>query len=230
MMPTKLGLITGKYKATGSAWAGGVHKGVDLRAPRGEPVFSPWSGKVIGINIWGPAFGDRSPVIDFDNLPNGSPGLWGVMAHLDTCIVKVGQRVAAGQMVGTSGSRGNSPGGPHLHFEVHKNNRWNQTTHVDPQPWLNAQIKSAGLALKQGGKVYGSKMKFGMKDSDSVWNLQVKLIEKKLLQITKPTGNYLDQTRDAVKAFQKNQGWSGKDADGIAGQTTVTRLGLKWEK
>lgn len=48
------------------------------------------------------------------NHPDGSQTLY---AHLSSENVSVGQRVAAGQMIGRVGSTGNSSG-PHLHFEI----------------------------------------------------------------------------------------------------------------
>ncbi len=40
------------------------------------------------------------------------------------------------------------------------------------------------------------------------------------------TGTYGDQTTAAVAAFQRAQGWSGSQADGIAGPETLRRLGV----
>ncbi len=41
-----------------------------------------------------------------------------------------------------------------------------------------------------------------------------------------PTGYYGSQTRAAVAAFQRSQGWRGSGADGIPGPQTLARLGL----
>lgn len=81
---------------------------------------------------------------------------------------------------------------------------------------------------RQGKKVYRSKMRIGQTDSDSVWNLQLALIEAGYPFADGPTGYYGQHTRDACKAFQLHQRWSGTDADGIAGPETVRRLGLVW--
>lgn len=50
----------------------------------------------------------------------------------DTRPARVGQQVAAGDVLGQEGSTGDSTG-PHLHFEVHEGSLWNQ---IDPAPWL----------------------------------------------------------------------------------------------
>lgn len=85
-----------------------------------------------------------------------------------------------------------------------------------------------GRGYRQGKKVYRSKMRYNQADSDSVWNLQVALIAKGYRFADGPTGYYGKHTRDSVAAFQRKQGWKGKDADGIAGPQTIRRLGLVW--
>jgi hypothetical protein len=119
-------------------WANGIHKGVDFLCPSGTDVVAPWSGTVVevGHTSWGSAFG-TAVLIDFDRLPDGSPGLWGVLAHLSAATVKAGSRVAAGARVGRSGATGNVSG-PHLHFEVQRDRRWRSDNHTDPAPWLDA--------------------------------------------------------------------------------------------
>ncbi|TMG23703.1 MAG: M23 family metallopeptidase, partial [Chloroflexi bacterium] len=57
--------------------------------------------------------------------------------HLSTALVKVGQPVTQGQVVGLEGSSGSSTG-PHLHFEL----RINQKP-VDPTPYLPPGAPSA---------------------------------------------------------------------------------------
>jgi hypothetical protein len=101
--------------------------------------------------------------------------------------------------------------------------------HTLPLGQVGAQAVDGHDAFRQGGKVYRSKMRSGQRDSDSVWNLQLALIRKgHSIGAPHPTGDYLDGTRKAVAAFQRNQGWTGADADGIAGKTSITRLRLVW--
>ena len=95
-----------------------------------------------------------------------------------------------------------------------------------PQVVVNRVVASP---YRQGGKIYRSHLRIGQRDSDSVWNLQRALIRRGFpTGSPAPTGDYLSGTRAAVAAFQRDQGWSGRDADGLAGRFTVVRLGLVW--
>jgi peptidoglycan hydrolase-like protein with peptidoglycan-binding domain len=100
----------------------------------------------------------------------------------------------------------------------------------DGKPSGGAGPSKPSHSYRQGEKVYSSKMKAGQQGSDSVWNLQVALIAKGYSIPDGPTEFYGPQTVNACKKFQQAQGWKGKDADGIAGQETVRRLGLQWVK
>jgi murein DD-endopeptidase MepM/ murein hydrolase activator NlpD len=58
-------------------------------------------------------------------------GLYTLYGHLSRLEVAAGDHVRAGQVIGLSGSTGNSTG-PHLHFEVRVG-----AEPVDPQPYLS---------------------------------------------------------------------------------------------
>jgi murein DD-endopeptidase MepM/ murein hydrolase activator NlpD len=64
-------------------------------------------------------------------------GLRSLYAHLDKRLVKEGERVAAGQQIGTSGASGKVTG-PHLHMEVSRNG-----DNIDPQILLGKLEDSA---------------------------------------------------------------------------------------
>jgi len=55
---------------------------------------------------------------------------------------------------------------------------------------------------------------------EEVKTIQKKLIDLGFLKISAPTGNYQEQTKKAVEAFQKSKGFTGKDVDGIVGPKT----------
>lgn len=204
-------------------WTGHIHKGRDSGAPTGTEVFAVWDGTVVAAN-WGAAFGTHI-IIDTDRLPDGSPGLWVGYMHLSAKRVVIGQRVKTGQPIGRVGSTGNVSG-PHLHLEVQRALRWSPTGYVDPAPWIAA---GTGGRFRQDCKVFSSKMVHGQLDSDSVRNIQVALNARNVPDPMLPiTGNYLDLTREAVATFQRAQGWTGADADGIVSKGTAVRLGLIW--
>ncbi len=84
-----------------------VHWGTDFRAPLGAPVFASLSGKVVlARELY---FTGNTVIIDH------GLGIHTLYAHLSKILVKEGQFVKAGQVIGKVGSTGRSTG-PHLHF------------------------------------------------------------------------------------------------------------------
>lgn len=81
---------------------------------------------------------------------------------------------------------------------------------------------------RQERRVYHSRMRLGQRDSDSVWNLQTALGKHGHRVAGGASAAYDEATLKACAAFQRAQGWTGADADGIAGPQTVDRLGLVW--
>jgi murein DD-endopeptidase MepM/ murein hydrolase activator NlpD len=108
-----------------------IHTGVDLRGDMGEPAHVTASGKVT-IAGWSGGYGN---MVEVDHL-NGVSTRYG---HLSKILVKPGQHVTMGQVVGLIGSTGRSTG-PHLHYETRIND-----TAVDPQKFLRAGEKLSGL-------------------------------------------------------------------------------------
>lgn len=185
--------ITTPYWKAGSAWGCGYHDGVDYASPSGTDVVAVWGGTVVEVaypTSFGSAFG-RAIVIDHDKLPDGSPGLWGLYAHLSAENVSVGQRVEAGQKIGDVGTTGNSSGN-HLHFGVYAQPSWVSCGGKNPKPWIDAHTTIPA------GPVYRSKLVYGQKDSDSVRRWQDALNGHPLEggENLPVTGNFLDQTQE----------------------------------
>ncbi|MFK8185189.1 MAG: M23 family metallopeptidase [Phormidesmis sp.] len=97
---------------------GRVHLGVDVGGPLGDPIFAA-DGGVISIDDHGNDSWGLHITIDHGD----STTLYG---HLNSVLVKQGDRVAKGQQIGLLGSTGKSSG-PHLHFEVIVNGQ-----HINP--------------------------------------------------------------------------------------------------
>ena len=93
----------------GFARSGGRrHKGVDMMAPHGTPVYAPAAGAIRASNS---ALGGLGFWLE------GEDGNTYFGSHLQTLTVREGW-VEPGTPIGTVGSTGNAGGTPHLHFEV----------------------------------------------------------------------------------------------------------------
>jgi murein DD-endopeptidase MepM/ murein hydrolase activator NlpD len=137
--PIKSGKITTPFKKLGKYWSKGYHTGVDYACPTGTPVHAAQDGTVIN-GSWGRSYGLQI-LVDQKALNDGTPnriaGGWAIYAHLSKSLVKPGQVVKKGDLIGHVGSTGNSTG-PHLHFEVRNNVRWSAGSEVDPMPFIGA--------------------------------------------------------------------------------------------
>ncbi len=90
------------------------HDGIDIAAPYGTPIYAAKAGRVIFAG-WYYGYG-RTVILDHGN---GVSTLYG---HASRLLVRVGDRVEAGQLIARVGSTGYSTG-PHLHFEIRVNGR-----------------------------------------------------------------------------------------------------------
>ncbi len=93
-----------------------MHTGMDFAAPRGTPIKAAGSGKVTYAR-WRGAYG-RTVILDHGK---GYKTLYAHMSRIPRGI-RPGTRVRQGQVIGYVGSTGRSTG-PHLHYEVRRNNR-----------------------------------------------------------------------------------------------------------
>lgn len=115
-----VGLISQKYGQTPYSYRlyrGKPHNGLDISAPIGTPVYAADDGIVMHIdnndrNSWTKYQYGKYVLIKHQN------GLATLYAHLSSWIVKKGQEVKRGQLIGYSGNTGYSTG-PHLHFGVY---------------------------------------------------------------------------------------------------------------
>lgn len=98
-----------------------MHTGLDIAAPAGTPIRAAASGVVTAAG----ARGGYGLTVDIDH-----GGVSTRYAHQARLLVRAGQAVAAGQVIGVVGSTGVSTG-PHLHFEVRT-----PAGAVDPGGWL----------------------------------------------------------------------------------------------
>lgn len=116
----------------------GGHSGLDLSARQGTVVRAIGGGTVMhaGYGYAGAAYGNHVVI-------KHSDGRYTLYGHLSASVVRAGQTVSAGQMIGNVGSTGNSSG-PHLHFEVRTNpNQFAAGIFLNPVTYL----ASKGLSL-----------------------------------------------------------------------------------
>ena len=99
-----------------SRWYGSGHKGVDICAPAGTPIYASAGGTVTkaGYNKAGAGTGYGYSVII-----SHSGGYTTVYAHCLSLTVSAGQSVRQGQLIGYVGSTGRSSGN-HCHFEIRR--------------------------------------------------------------------------------------------------------------
>ena len=111
-----------------SRWYGGSHKGVDICAAAGRPIYASAGGTVTkaGYNRAGAGNGYGNSIII--NHGNGYTTLY---AHCLSLVVHAGQSVKQGQLIGYVGSTGRSSGN-HCHFEIRHNG-----SYVAPQNVFN---------------------------------------------------------------------------------------------
>jgi len=123
--PVEAGRITDKYGKRLDPFIERVkhHNGVDISAEIGTEVYAAAAGVVVAAKSsysLGQGYG-RHVIIDHGY---GYKTLYG---HLSEVWVKEGQRIERWDVIGLVGNTGRTTG-PHLHFEVHKDD-----TPVDPQ-------------------------------------------------------------------------------------------------
>ncbi|MBQ2017783.1 MAG: M23 family metallopeptidase [Alphaproteobacteria bacterium] len=90
------------------------HRGVDIKASTGTPLYSAADGKVL--QAYFSKSGGNTVIIEHP-FSGSDKAVQTVYMHMDTMDVKAGQTVSRGQKIGTAGNTGNS-GGAHLHYAV----------------------------------------------------------------------------------------------------------------
>lgn len=102
--------ITARFGQSSGLWSSGRHTGLDFAGPSGSTIVSVAAGTVKSSGYAG-AYGNKTEIV----LEDGTE-IW--YCHQSRVVVSPGDQVAAGDVIGYTGSTGNVTG-PHLHLEVH---------------------------------------------------------------------------------------------------------------
>lgn len=111
----------GKFKIS-QIFKGLLHKGMDLIGLTSKSIYSTVDGIIESARM------DTNPnnpndtkygMGNYIRIKDDITGYRFYFAHLSKVLVKQGQRVAKGDLIGVEGSTGHSTG-PHLHYEVRK--------------------------------------------------------------------------------------------------------------
>jgi len=122
-------VLTAGFGECGGHWSD-CHTGQDFAVPTGTPVVAAGSGTVTFAGWAGP-YGNAVHI-----LHPGGVATW--YCHLSDIDTQRGAQVNAADLVGLSGSTGNTTG-PHLHFEVRTGaSMTSNGAPIDPLPWLRA--------------------------------------------------------------------------------------------
>ena len=100
-----------------------MHEGVDMAAPQGTPIYAAKAGKVTTTSFQAGGAGYYVSI-------NHGDGFSSIYMHMTHYIVKPGQYVQTGQVIGYVGSTGGSTG-PHLHFGISY-----KGTYVNPMNYI----------------------------------------------------------------------------------------------
>lgn len=142
--------------------SGKYHGGTDFPVALNSPVYSTCDGEVVAVTSLTTSYGKH---IKIKAVVNGAT-VYMRYCHLNSFAVSVGDKVSSGQLIGYSGSTGNSTG-PHLHYEVRNGNDYYGNA---SNPNLNPKYYLPGTSYTF--EVGGSSVDFPGEE-DTSWNVPV---------------------------------------------------------
>ncbi len=119
------GWVTSRFGGRISPFTGkhSLHRGVDIAAPVGSPIFAPADGVVI-------FSGPKAGFGNFIMIAHYGYGIVTSFGHNSQNLVQPGQKIVRGEQIASVGSSGRSTG-PHLHYEV-----WVNGEAVNPRQFI----------------------------------------------------------------------------------------------
>lgn len=155
--PPVLGRVSSRYGPRGR----GMHKGIDISLPTGEPIYATFDGKVRYARYNTGGYG----YLVIIRHPNGLETYYG---HLCKLNVSANDWVSAGQVIGYGGNTGRSRGS-HLHFEM----RYADLT-FDPERIIDfstGELRYHTYILERGYFNVSSKMTEELEEYDDAGDL-----------------------------------------------------------
>jgi len=121
------GILTQKYGNTGFTALGyNFHNGIDIAAAAGKPMYAAADGIVLDTDRSSQTYGNWVAIKHNISTKNGSSQIITLYGHMRSFVVKVGQQVSQGDLVGYEGNTGNTTAklygperGYHIHFGVY---------------------------------------------------------------------------------------------------------------
>lgn len=123
------------------------HLGIDLAGDLGTPYYA-FAGGVV--EQAGPASGFGNWIVINHNIDGKRYSTVYGHSFPDGLLVKAGDHVKAGQLIGKIGNAGGSTG-PHMHFEVWEGGRNTGGHDVNPQPWFDKGVEPGSGGGSGGG-------------------------------------------------------------------------------
>ena len=156
--------FSGDYPITqgyGETVTSSFHTGIDYGCPANTPILASETGMVVKAGWDNTGYGNFVIILH----PDGNATLY---AHLNKINVTPGMMVNKGQVIGYSGSTGNSTGA-HLHFEAR--HKWDDyKSHFDPMTLpLHSEIDNPAPPLKDADQL-GQKVEVVCAAGAKAWN------------------------------------------------------------
>jgi murein DD-endopeptidase MepM/ murein hydrolase activator NlpD len=124
------GPVTSTFGRRSRSW----HRGVDIQAVPGTPIFASAAGVVIASGFEA-RYGQRVKI-------EHEGGFVTVYAHNERNLVEVGEEVAVGQVIGVVGRTGRATA-EHVHFEIRYEGRVYNPLYLLPLPPRSVQVELA---------------------------------------------------------------------------------------
>lgn len=117
------GTVTQGYGNTGFTALGyNFHNGIDIAAPAGTPIYAAADGVVLDVGSSKAAYGNWVTIKHELGSKYGNKSIVTLYGHMSSYLVKDGQSVKQGQLVGFEGNTGNTTAllyGPHRGYHIH---------------------------------------------------------------------------------------------------------------